>query len=109
MFTRIEASFGTGVFYRMSFVKIKNPKKSFFSKTRIFEFIFTIYLFSFNDCFVKVARSPDKPGKGSYWALHKDATNMFENGCYLRRQKRFKSIDSKKEHHVSEQKYNELY
>lgn len=45
---------------------------------------------SFNDCFVKVPRSPDKPGKGSYWALHDDAGNMFENGCYLRRQKRFK-------------------
>jgi len=45
---------------------------------------------SFNDCFVKVPRSPDRPGKGSYWALHHEATNMFENGCYLRRQKRFK-------------------
>ncbi|KFO29769.1 Forkhead box protein A1 [Fukomys damarensis] len=44
---------------------------------------------SFNDCFVKVARSPDKPGKGSYWTLHPDSGNMFENGCYLRRQKRF--------------------
>ena len=46
---------------------------------------------SFNDCFIKVARSPDKPGKGSFWTLHPDAGNMFENGCYLRRQKRFKS------------------
>jgi hypothetical protein len=45
---------------------------------------------SFNDCFCKVPRSPDKPGKGSYWTLHPDANNMFENGCYLRRQKRFK-------------------
>ncbi|XP_059846379.1 hepatocyte nuclear factor 3-alpha isoform X1 [Hypanus sabinus] len=45
---------------------------------------------SFNDCFIKVARSPDKPGKGSYWSLHPDSGNMFENGCYLRRQKRFK-------------------
>ncbi|KAG7480249.1 forkhead box protein A2-like [Solea senegalensis] len=45
---------------------------------------------SFNDCFVKVARSPDKPGKGSYWTLHPASGNMFENGCYLRRQKRFK-------------------
>ncbi|XP_069499167.1 forkhead box protein A4-like [Ambystoma mexicanum] len=45
---------------------------------------------SFNDCFVKVPRSPEKPGKGSYWALHPDSGNMFENGCYLRRQKRFK-------------------
>lgn len=45
---------------------------------------------SFNDCFVKVSRSPDKPGKGSYWTLHPNSGNMFENGCYLRRQKRFK-------------------
>ncbi|KAM9317830.1 hepatocyte nuclear factor 3-gamma [Pholidichthys leucotaenia] len=48
---------------------------------------------SFNDCFVKVARSPDKPGKGSYWTLHPESGNMFENGCYLRRQKRFKIED----------------
>ncbi|XP_032400757.1 hepatocyte nuclear factor 3-gamma [Xiphophorus hellerii] len=48
---------------------------------------------SFNDCFVKVARSPDKPGKGSYWTLHPQSGNMFENGCYLRRQKRFKIED----------------
>lgn len=51
---------------------------------------------SFNDCFVKVPRTPDKPGKGSFWTLHPDSGNMFENGCYLRRQKRFK--DDKKEH-----------
>ncbi|KAG5265894.1 hypothetical protein AALO_G00247500 [Alosa alosa] len=50
---------------------------------------------SFNDCFVKVPRSPDKPGKGSFWTLHPDSGNMFENGCYLRRQKRFK-VDLKK-------------
>lgn len=50
---------------------------------------------SFNDCFVKVARTPDKPGKGSFWTLHPDSGNMFENGCYLRRQRRFKC--SKKE------------
>ncbi|KAK0411677.1 hypothetical protein QR680_005777 [Steinernema hermaphroditum] len=45
---------------------------------------------SFNDCFVKVPRPPDKPGKGSFWTLHELCGNMFENGCYLRRQKRFK-------------------
>ncbi|XP_055907468.1 protein fork head [Eupeodes corollae] len=50
---------------------------------------------SFNDCFVKIPRTPDKPGKGSFWTLHPDSGNMFENGCYLRRQKRFK--DEKKE------------
>ncbi|GIY42782.1 silk gland factor 1 [Caerostris darwini] len=47
---------------------------------------------SFNDCFVKVARTPDKPGKGSFWSLHPDSKNMFDNGCFLRRQKRFKCI-----------------
>ena len=45
---------------------------------------------SFNDCFVKVSRSADRPGKGNYWTLHPDSHNMFDNGCYLRRQKRFK-------------------
>lgn len=44
---------------------------------------------SFNDCFVKVSRSADRPGKGSRWAMHPAAGNMFANGCYLRRQKRF--------------------
>ncbi|CAF4270882.1 unnamed protein product, partial [Rotaria socialis] len=53
---------------------------------------------SFNDCFVKVPRSPDRPGKGSYWALHQEATNMFENGCYLRRQKRFKCNKQRLDH-----------
>ncbi|XP_037027585.1 protein fork head-like [Bradysia coprophila] len=58
---------------------------------------------SFNDCFVKVPRTPDKPGKGSFWTLHPESGNMFENGCFLRRQKRFK--DDRKEnirsHHKS--------
>lgn len=52
---------------------------------------------SFNDCFIKVPRSPEKPGKGSYWSLHPDSGNMFENGCYLRRQKRFKCDKSRTE------------
>lgn len=51
---------------------------------------------SYNDCFVKVARSQDRPGKGNYWALHPDANNMFDNGCYLRRQKRFRTEKIKK-------------
>ena len=37
-----------------------------------------------------MSRSVDKPGKGSYWTLHPDSGTMFDNGCYLRRQKRFK-------------------
>ncbi|XP_067620457.1 fork head domain-containing protein FD4-like [Eurosta solidaginis] len=45
---------------------------------------------SFNDCFMKVPRRPDRPGKGAYWALHPQAFDMFENGSLLRRRKRFK-------------------
>lgn len=45
---------------------------------------------SFNDCFIKVPRRPDRPGKGSYWALHPTCGDMFENGSFLRRRKRFK-------------------
>ncbi|XP_052256324.1 forkhead box protein B1-like [Dreissena polymorpha] len=45
---------------------------------------------SFNDCFIKIPRRPDRHGKGSYWALHPFAGNMFENGSFLRRRKRFK-------------------
>ncbi|XP_068740686.1 forkhead box protein B1-like [Montipora capricornis] len=46
---------------------------------------------SFNDCFLKIPRRPDQPGKGSLWALHPDCGTMFENGSFLRRRKRFKS------------------
>lgn len=45
---------------------------------------------SFNDCFIKIPRRPDRPGKGSFWALHPSALDMFENGSFLRRRKRFK-------------------
>ncbi|KAL3083036.1 hypothetical protein niasHS_010838 [Heterodera schachtii] len=52
---------------------------------------------SFNDCFVKVPRTPDRPGKGSFWTLHELCGDMFENGCFLRRQKRFKLAHKEKE------------
>lgn len=45
---------------------------------------------SFNDCFIKIPRRPDRPGKGAYWTLHPKAISMFENGSLLRRRKRFK-------------------
>ena len=35
-------------------------------------------------------RDDKKPGKGSYWSLDPDSYNMFENGSFLRRRKRFK-------------------
>ncbi|CAB0010261.1 unnamed protein product [Nesidiocoris tenuis] len=90
---------------------IQNSPNKMLTLSEIYQFIMDLFPFyrqnqqrwqnsirhslSFNDCFVKVPRTPDKPGKGSFWTLHPDSGNMFENGCYLRRQKRFK--DDKKE------------
>ncbi|KAG8318440.1 protein fork head [Homalodisca vitripennis] len=90
---------------------IQNSQIKMLTLSEIYQFIMDLFPFyrqnqqrwqnsirhslSFNDCFVKVPRTPDKPGKGSFWTLHPDSGNMFENGCYLRRQKRFK--DDKKE------------
>uniref|UniRef100_T1JF57 Fork-head domain-containing protein n=1 Tax=Strigamia maritima TaxID=126957 RepID=T1JF57_STRMM len=52
---------------------------------------------SLNECFVKVPRDDKKPGKGSYWTLDPDSLNMFDNGSYLRRRRRFKKKDAMKE------------
>ncbi|XP_028311966.1 forkhead box protein D1-like [Gouania willdenowi] len=45
---------------------------------------------SLNDCFIKVPREPGNPGKGNYWTLDPMSADMFENGSFLRRRKRFK-------------------
>ncbi|KAM9391421.1 forkhead box protein D5 [Pholidichthys leucotaenia] len=45
---------------------------------------------SLNDCFVKIPRGPGNPGKGNYWSLDPASQNMFDNGSFLRRRKRFK-------------------
>ncbi|XP_055376310.1 fork head domain-containing protein crocodile [Condylostylus longicornis] len=52
---------------------------------------------SLNECFVKVARDDKKPGKGSYWTLDPDSYNMFDNGSFLRRRRRFKKKDALRE------------
>ncbi|XP_028843080.1 forkhead box D7 [Denticeps clupeoides] len=45
---------------------------------------------SLNDCFVKMPREPGNPGKGNYWTMDPNSSDMFENGSFLRRRKRFK-------------------
>uniref|UniRef100_A0A8R1I693 Fork-head domain-containing protein n=1 Tax=Caenorhabditis japonica TaxID=281687 RepID=A0A8R1I693_CAEJA len=45
---------------------------------------------SLNDCFIKVPRGPGNPGKGNYWALDPKSEDMFDNGSFLRRRKRYK-------------------
>uniref|UniRef100_A0A672TGX5 Forkhead box protein C2-like n=2 Tax=Strigops habroptila TaxID=2489341 RepID=A0A672TGX5_STRHB len=57
---------------------------------------------SLNECFVKVPRDDKKPGKGSYWTLDPDSYNMFENGSFLRRRRRFKKDVSKEKEEARE-------
>lgn len=45
---------------------------------------------SLNDCFIKIPREPGNPGKGSYWSLDPASQDMFDNGSFLRRRKRYK-------------------
>ena len=45
---------------------------------------------SLNDCFMKVPRPNGLPGKGNLWALHSSCGDMFEDGSFLRRSKKFK-------------------
>ncbi|KAF7667137.1 hypothetical protein LDENG_00076980 [Lucifuga dentata] len=55
---------------------------------------------SLNDCFKKVARDEDDPGKGNYWTLDPNCEKMFDNGNFRRKRKRRADItggDSKSE------------
>lgn len=45
---------------------------------------------SLNDCFIKIPREPGNPGKGNYWSLDPASQDMFDNGSFLRRRKRYK-------------------
>ncbi|KAM9858684.1 forkhead box protein D5 [Aulostomus maculatus] len=49
---------------------------------------------SLNDCFIKIPREPGNPGKGNYWSLDPASEDMFDNGSFLRRRKRFKRNQS---------------
>ncbi|XP_073505270.1 forkhead box protein I1c-like [Phyllobates terribilis] len=43
---------------------------------------------SLNDCFKKVQRDEDDPGKGNYWTLDPNCEKMFDNGNFRRKRKR---------------------
>lgn len=49
---------------------------------------------SLNDCFIKIPREPGNPGKGNYWTLDPMAEDMFDNGSFLRRRKRYKRLQT---------------
>ncbi|KAM4808951.1 forkhead box protein I1-like [Rhinophrynus dorsalis] len=42
---------------------------------------------SLNDCFKKVARDENDPGKGNYWTLDANCEKMFDNGNFRRKRK----------------------
>jgi hypothetical protein len=54
---------------------------------------------SLNDCFVKIPREPGNPGKGNYWTLDPASEDMFDNGSFLRRRKRYKRMQLSHHHH----------
>ncbi|XP_076854700.1 forkhead box protein I1 [Brachyhypopomus gauderio] len=49
---------------------------------------------SLNDCFKKVARDEDDPGKGNYWTLDPNCEKMFDNGNFRRKRKRRADISN---------------
>ncbi|XP_068957758.1 forkhead box protein I2 [Petaurus breviceps papuanus] len=43
---------------------------------------------SLNDCFKKIPRDEDDPGKGNYWTLDPNCEKMFDHGNFRRKRKR---------------------
>lgn len=57
---------------------------------------------SLNDCFKKVPRDEDDPGKGNYWTLDPNCEKMFDNGNFRRKRKRKSDIGASSAHLTSE-------
>uniref|UniRef100_A0A0K0CVI2 Fork-head domain-containing protein n=1 Tax=Angiostrongylus cantonensis TaxID=6313 RepID=A0A0K0CVI2_ANGCA len=108
----------------LTYMAIQNSEEKMLPLTDIYKFIMDKFPFyrkntqrwqnslrhnlSFNDCFIKIPRRPDRPGKGSYWAVHPNALGMFENGSCLRRRKRFKVWKEPFFSYSHQYKYNAL-
>ncbi|XP_028407048.1 forkhead box protein A2-like [Dendronephthya gigantea] len=111
---------------------IENSQNKMLTLSEIYEYIMTRFPYfrknqqkwqnsirhnlSLNDCFIKVPRSMfGKPGKGNFWSLHPACGNMFGNGSFLRRPKRFKchppksSNDPAFVHHVDSYHHFSLF
>ncbi|XP_028651123.1 forkhead box protein I1 [Erpetoichthys calabaricus] len=56
---------------------------------------------SLNDCFKKVARDEDDPGKGNYWTLDPNCEKMFDNGNFRRKRKRRADVNGTNANRVS--------
>lgn len=54
-----------------------------------------------NDCFVKLPRDPRSPGKGHYWTIDPNSIDMFDNGSFLRRRRRFTREEMKEQQNKS--------
>ncbi|XP_012622715.2 forkhead box protein I1 [Microcebus murinus] len=63
---------------------------------------------SLNDCFKKVPRDEDDPGKGNYWTLDPNCEKMFDNGNFRRKRKRKSDVSSSSGSLASEKAENSL-
>ncbi|KAL4659779.1 forkhead box protein I1-like [Arapaima gigas] len=50
---------------------------------------------SLNDCFKRVPRDKDDPGKGNYWVIDPNCEKMFDNGNFRRKRKKSDSTAGK--------------
>nr|UZP64858.1 forkhead box L [Schmidtea mediterranea]DAD52851.1 TPA_exp: forkhead box L1 [Schmidtea mediterranea] len=57
---------------------------------------------SLNDCFIKIARDKNNPGKGNYWTLNENFEEMFDHGNFRRRRRKTKSLTNKQDCQDSE-------